>query len=150
MKPPNAAEAALLTAFHRARKKAVLVASNDFADAACRSPRPRRAEDLLHQNAFSQVVVTEPDTFANKTIAPTERHQLRDTCSNEALRCQQGGTGRICASKDVGPTKTKTQALTLVATASVTGKRKEVRGGLEQPIGCTKTVAPTTVEVRKR
>jgi hypothetical protein len=136
--------------FHRARKKAVLVASNDFADAACRSPRPRRAEDLLHQNAFSQVVVTEPDTFANKTIAPTERHQLRDTCSNEALRCQQGGTGRICASKDVGPTKTKTQALTLVATASVTGKRKEVRGGLEQPIGCTKTVAPTTVEVRKR
>jgi hypothetical protein len=52
--------------------------------------------------------------------------------------------------KDVGPTQTKTQALTLAATAGVTRKRKEVRGGLEQPSSCTKTVAPTNVDARKR
>jgi hypothetical protein len=88
---PHAAEAALLTAFHRARKNAVLVASNDFGDATCKSTSPRRAEDLLPENAErnpcftdafdgnrqrlrscqedlsvnKQVVVTEPDTFAN-------------------------------------------------------------------------------------
>jgi len=44
-----------------------------LGDAARKSPSPRRAEDLLPENAFSQVVVTEPDAIANKTQAATKR-----------------------------------------------------------------------------
>jgi hypothetical protein len=50
LQPPNAAEAALLSALHQARKKMVFVAADYLSLAACKSPRPRLAEDRQQYN----------------------------------------------------------------------------------------------------
>jgi hypothetical protein len=44
LQPQNAAEVALLSALHLARKKMVFVAADYLGLAACKSPRPRLAE----------------------------------------------------------------------------------------------------------
>jgi hypothetical protein len=66
LKPANAAEAALLPIFPTGKKEGGFCYRSHFGDAFDNAnTKPRRAKDLLPENAFSQVVVTEPDTFAN-------------------------------------------------------------------------------------